>query len=154
MFDSRVDELSLSSMLEIEKQIEAHFEELEAAKSNGLQELHGLILAVNPSCKLWFDNGINAEGKVVTNPTIGYGALTLTYAKGETKPFFQIGICATSTGFSIYFIGLKDKNILKETFGHTLGKSTITGYCVKFKRLSDLNLDVLKELIQFGFSEK
>jgi hypothetical protein len=103
---------------------------------------------------LWFDNGINAAGKVVTNPTIGYGLQTLHYANGETKEFFQIGICATSTGISIYFIGLRDKNILKEKFGSSIGKATMTGYCVKYKRLTDLNIEILDKLIHFGFSTK
>jgi len=141
-------------MNDVESQIESHFNTLPESKVNELKSLHKLILEVNASAQLWFDNGINSEGKVVTNPTIGYGLQTLHYAKGETKEFFQIGICATSTGISIYLIGLKDKNILKETFSASLGKSSITGYCVKYKHLSDLNLEILNTLIQFGFSEK
>jgi hypothetical protein len=135
-----------------QSQIQSHFAQLENSKSFELQQLHNFIVLINPKCKLWFDNGINDEGKVVTNPTIGYGLQTLHYAKGETKKFFQIGICATSTGISIYLIGLKDKNILKETFSNTLGKSIITGYCVKYKRFSELNPESLTKLILFGFS--
>jgi len=141
-------------MSDVQRQIQAHFTQLEVDKSKELQQLHNLIVSLNPQCKLWFDNGINEEGKVVTNPTIGYGLQTLEYAKGNTREFFQIGICATTSGISIYLIGLKDKNILKKTFGETLGKSTITGYCVKYKRLSDLNSETLEQLIQFGFSIK
>ena len=141
-------------MLDVQSQIQSHFENLENAKSFELQQLHNLIVKINPFCKLWFDNGINDEGKVVTNPTIGYGLQTLHYAKGETKEFFQIGICATTTGISIYLIGIKDKNILKETFAPSIGKATITGYCVKYKRFSELNPESLTKLILFGFSEK
>jgi len=139
-------------MVGTEIQIEKHFAQLEEAKSKELQLLHNIILKLNPTCRLWFDNGINEEGKVVTNPTIGYGLQTLHYAKGNSKEFFQIGICATTTGLSIYLIGLKDKNILKETFSDSIGKAKITGYCVKFKRLVDLNQDILNRFIQFGFS--
>lgn len=141
-------------MSAVQSQIQSHFEKLENLKSIELQQLHKLIVTTNPTCKLWFDNGINDEGKVVTNPTIGYGLQTLHYAKGETKKFFQIGICATTTGISIYLIGLKDKNMLKETFSPSIGKATITGYCVKYKRLSELNPESLTKLILFGFSEK
>lgn len=139
-------------MVGTEIQIEKHFAQLEEAKSNELQLLHNFIVRLNPTCKLWFDNGINEEGKVVTNPTIGYGQLTLHYAKGDTKDFFQIGICATTSGISIYLIGIKDKNILKETFARSIGKATITGYRVKYKLLSELNPESLTKLIQFGFS--
>ena len=132
--------------------IELHLTNLPENKSLELRNLHNLILAIEPKCKLWFANGINEEGKVVTNPTIGYGLQTLHYAKGDPREFFQIGICATTTGISIYLIGLKDKNLLKETFSPSIGKATITGYCVKYKRLSDLNSDILTNLIQFAFS--
>ncbi len=141
-------------MLDVQSQIQSHFENLENAKSFELQQLHKFIVTINPTCKLWFDYGINDEGKVVTNPTIGYGLQTLHYAKGETKEFFQIGICATTTGISIYLIGIKDKNILKETFAPSIGKATITGYCVKYKRFSELTPESLTKLILFGFSEK
>ena len=112
-----------------------------------MRALHELILHVNPKCKLWFDNGLNEAGKPVTHPTIGYGDQVLTYANGSTKPFFQIGISATATGITIYFIGLTNKNYLKETFGTTIGKASITGYCIKFKKRADLNEAVLKKAI-------
>ena len=141
-------------MLGVKSQIQTHFAQLEVDKSKELKQLHNLIVSLNPTCKLWFDNGINDEGKVVTNPTIGYGVQTLRYAKGDTREFFQIGICATSTGISLYLIGIKDKNILKQTFAPSIGKAKITGYCLKYKSLSELNSDTLAKLIQFGFSEK
>jgi hypothetical protein len=139
-------------MKKVNSLIELHLKSLPAIKSNELRNLHNLILAIEPKCKLWFDNGINDEGKVLTNPTIGYGHQTLHYAKGDPREFFQIGICATTTGISIYLIGIRDKKNLKEAFAPSIGKATITGYCVKYKRLSDLNSDTLTKIIQFGFS--
>lgn len=138
----------------VQRSINAHFEKLESSKSDELQQLHSLILSINPACKLWFDNGINEVGKVVTNPTIGYGSLVLKYANGTSRDFFQIGICATTSGISIYLIGMQDKNAIKDLFGTALGKATITGYCVKYKRLSDLHIETLNKLIAFGFSTR
>lgn len=88
---------------------------------------------------------------MVYNPTIGYGTQNLHYANGTTKEFFQIGISPNKTGISIYFIGLKDKKYLAENFGKTIGKASITGYCIKFKTLNDLNKTVLEEALKFGF---
>lgn len=51
----------------------------------------------------------------------------------------------------MYFMGLKDTALLSANFQNALGKAKITGYCVKFKSLNDLNLDELKRLIAFGF---
>lgn len=135
----------------MEKQIAAHLASLPEPKQGDMRALHELILRINPKCKLWFDNGLNEAGKPVTHPTIGYGDQVLTYANGSTKPFFQIGISANATGITIYFIGLSNKNYLKETFGTTIGKATVTGYCFKLKKLSDLNETALKKALNLNY---
>lgn len=98
-----------------------------------------------------FFDGLNSEGKVVANPTIGYGALTKTYADGKTASQFQVGLSANSTGISVYIMGIADKTYLSTAFGLTLGKATITGYCIKFKRLQDIDLKVLEAAVDYGF---
>ena len=70
---------------------------------------------------------------------------------GKTREFFQIGISANTTGISVYVLGLKDKTYLAKTYGKTLGKASVTGYCIKFKTLKDINLDVLEAAIRHGF---
>lgn len=116
-----------------------------------MQSLHTLILQLSPKCKLWFNDGKNSEGKVVSNPNIGYGAYTIKYADGTTKEFFQIGLSANKTGISIYILGLDDKTYLAKTFGKTIGKASVTGYCIKFKTISDINLKALQSAIKHGF---
>jgi hypothetical protein len=106
---------------------------------------------MRPACELWFLDGKNSDNKVVSNPNIGYGVYTIKYADGTTKPFYQIGISANTTGISVYVMGLNDKTYLAKAYGETLGKATITGYCIKFKSLENINIDVLKAAIQFGF---
>ena len=138
--------------MNIQEQIDNYINEQSAAKKNDLLDLHQLINHIIPDCKLWFDNGINNDNKVVCNPTIGYGFQILKYADGKTKDFFQIGISANATGISIYFIGLKDKNYLVQTFGQQLGKAKITGYCIKFKTLIDINLEILQAALQYGIA--
>jgi hypothetical protein len=120
------------------------------AKRSDMQELHMLILSALPGCKVWFDDGIDDRGKIVTNPTIGYGEQTLKYADGKTKPFFQIGLSANTTGISVYIMGIADKTYLSKTYSEKLGKATVTGYCIKFKKLKDINMDVLIAAVQDG----
>lgn len=98
-------------------------------------------------------DGKDESGKVVSNPNIGYGSQTLTYADGSTKNFYQIGISGNSTGISVYIMGLKDKNYLKDNFGEDLGKASVTGYCIKFKKLKDIQVDVLKLAINYGIGQ-
>lgn len=125
------------------EQIEQNINSQAETKRKDMLLIHQNILDALPGCKLWFDEGLNEEGKAVTNPTIGYGQQTLRYAKGNTKEFFQIGHCANSTGISIYILGLKDKKHLLNTYGSTIGKASVTGYCIKFKSLKDIKLEVL-----------
>ena len=137
--------------MNVQEQIKNYIASQPEPKRSEIQELHRLTLAVSPECKLWFDDGKNSENKTVANPTIGYGFHTIKYANGATKDFFQIGISGNTTGISVYILGIKDKKYLAETFGNKLGKASVTGYCIKFKTLKDIDIDVLEDAIRFGF---
>ena len=137
--------------MNVQEQIKNYIASQPEPKRSEIQELHRLALHVMPTCKLWFDNGKNDENKTVANPTIGYGFHTLKYANGTTRDFFQIGISGNKTGISVYILGLKDKTYLAQTFGKKLGKASVTGYCIKFKTLKDINMGILEEAIRYGF---
>ena len=136
--------------MSIEEQIEAYITSQPEPKRSEMQELHTRILAALPGCKLWYDDGKNADNKTVSNPNIGYGLYTIKYADGKTRDFFQIGLSANTSGVSVYILGLTDKTYLSQTYGKDLGKASVTGYCVKFKKLKDINIDVLEAAIKDG----
>ena len=119
-------------------------------KRSDMQELHRIIQEVMPACKLWFLDGKDCENKTVSNPNIGYGRHTIKYADGKSREFYQIGISANKTGISVYILGIKDKKYLARTYGNKLGKASVSGYCIKFKTLKDINIDILKEAILYG----
>lgn len=119
-------------------------------KRDDMQELHRLIVKTMPRCKLWFLDGKNSEGKVVSNPNIGYGTQTISYANGESKEFYRIGLSANTSGISVYLLGIKDKTFLSRTFGKRIGKASVTGYCIKFKALKEIRTEVLEEAIRAG----
>lgn len=120
-------------------------------KRSEMQELHNLIIGVMPNCRLWYLDGKDEKGKIVSNPNIGYGTQIIKYADGRTREFYQIGISANTAGISVYIMGIEDKKYLAAEFGENLGKASITGYCIKFKSLKDININVLKSAIKFGF---
>src|SRR5580698_6474165 len=136
--------------MNVQEEIKKYIASQPEPKRSDMQALHQLMLQVLPKCKLWFDTGKNSENKTVSNPTIGYGSLTLKYADGKTRDFFQIGLSANTTGISVYIMGLKDKTYLAQTFGKKIGKASVTGYCIKFKTLKDINIDVLEAAIRYG----
>ena len=131
--------------------IQQYIDSQAAPKLADMQALHELILQISPNCKLWYLDGKNEEGKVVSNPNIGYGMYTINYANGTSKDFYEVGISANTTGISVYILGIEDKTFLAETYGKTIGKASITGYCIKFKALKDINIDMLKAAIQYRF---
>ncbi|HVV06787.1 MAG TPA: DUF1801 domain-containing protein [Puia sp.] len=131
----------------VQAQIKNYITSQPEPKRSDMQELHRRILQVLPGCKLWFLDGKNSENKTVSNPNIGYGSYTIKYANGETREFYQVGLSANTTGISVYIMGLKDKTYLAQTFGKRLGKASVTGYCIKFKMLKDINIDVLEAAI-------
>jgi hypothetical protein len=131
--------------------IQQYIDSQAAPKLADMQALHELILQISPNCKLWYLDGKKEEGKVVSNPNIGYGMYTINYANGTSKDFYEVGISANTTGISVYILGIDDKTFLAETYGKTIGKAIITGYCIKFKALKDINIDMLKAAIQYRF---
>ena len=136
--------------MNVQKQIEEYITSQPEPKRADMKELHTHILQVLPGCKLWFDNGKNSENKTVSNPNIGYGFYTIKYADGKTRDFFPIGLSANTTGISVYILGIKDKTYLAQTYGKELGKAKVTGYCIKFNKLKDININILEAAIRSG----
>jgi hypothetical protein len=137
----------------VKAQIKEYIASQPEAKRNDMLELHGIIQKLVPKSKLWFLDGKNEAGKVVSNPNIGYGVQTMKLAGGKTREFYQIGLSANTTGISVYILGIEDKKYLAKAFGKKLGKASVSGYCIKFKALKDINLNVLEEAIRYGVEE-
>ena len=136
--------------MNVQEQIKKYITSQPEPKRSDMQELHRSIMKVMPACKLWFLDGKDDKGKTVSNPNIGYGSYAIKYADGTTREFYQIGLSANTTGISVYILGIKDKKYLAQTYGKKLGKASVTGYCIKFKTLQDINIEILKEAIQYG----
>jgi hypothetical protein len=137
----------------VQKQIQEYIATQPESKRTEMQELHHIMLALMPGSRLWFLDGKDEKGKIVSNPNIGYGSQTIHYAKGKTREFYQIGVSANTTGISVYIMGIDDRKYLAETFGQDLGKASVTGYCIKFKTLAGINVNVLKAAIQYGIAQ-
>lgn len=137
--------------MNIQEQIDHYITSQPEPKRSDMQMLHGIIMGLKPTCKLWFLDGKNSENKTIANPNIGYGLRTIHYADGKTREFYRIGMSPNTTGISVYILGIDDKTYLAKTFGEKLGKASVTGYCIKFKALKDIHTDVLKAAIRYGF---
>ena len=134
----------------VREQIKKYIASQPEPKRGDMQELHRLTLQVLPACRLWFFDGKNSENKTIANPTIGYGLHTIEYTNGTTRESFQIGMSANTTGISVYILGIKDKTYLARTYGKKLGKASVSGYCIRFKTLKDIDIEILEAAIRYG----
>jgi hypothetical protein len=139
--------------MSIDQQIKDYFASQPEPKRADMGELHRAILGLMPKGKLWFMDGKDDSGKIVSNPNVGYGTQTLKYANGDTREFYQIGISANTTGISVYILGIEDKKYLAQAFGKDLGKAKVTGYCIKFRALRDINMETLKAAMKYGIDQ-
>lgn len=130
-------------------QIENHIAALPEPKQGEMRRLHALIVEGAPGCELWFLDGTNEEGRQIANPNIGYGRYTIRYANGTVRDWYQVGLSATKSGISVYVLDREDKAFLARTYGASIGKAKVTGYCISFKCLADVDLTVLLAAI-FG----
>ncbi len=142
----------MRSLEDARQRVEAYLAGVPEPKQADLRQLHAGMLAEFPDCRLWFNDGTNEDGKVVANPNIGYGAFTITYAEGSSREFYRIGLSANTTGISVYVLGLDDKTYLARTYGASIGKASVTGYCIKFRRLSVIDTGTLHAAIRDGMS--
>ena len=140
--------------MNFQEQINEYIASQPEPKCSELQKLHRIILEVKPACKLWFLDGKDEKGKTVSNPNIGYGSYNIKYADGSTREFYQIGLSANKTGISVYILAIDDKKYLAQTYEKDLGKASVTGYCIRFKTLTDINTEVLEAAIRFGFENQ
>ncbi len=135
-------------LMDVNQEIEQFIEALPEQKRNEVKTLRTIAEQQFPEAKRWYLDGLDSTGKVVANPSIGYGNYTMRYADGSTREFYQVGISANKAGISIYVMGLPDKKYLAEQFGTKIGKATVSGYCIKFKSIRDVDLEVIKSAMQ------
>jgi hypothetical protein len=136
--------------MNVQEQIKKYIASQPEPKRSDMQELHRITLQVLPEGRLWFFDGKNSTNQTISNPTIGYGLQTIKYANGKTREFFQIGMSANKTGISVYILGIKDKKSLARTYEKKLGKAKVSGYCIRFKSLRDVNIEILEAAIRYG----
>jgi hypothetical protein len=138
--------------MNVHTQISAYLAAQPERKRGDMQTLHDMMSRLMPDCRLWFLDGKDEGGRTISNPSIGYGLLTLRYADGRTRAFHQIGLSANTAGISVYIMGLEDKRYLAATYGDALGKARVTGYCIKFSTLRHIDLAVLEAAIRDGIA--
>ena len=102
-----------------------------------IQRLHDLVREVAPELEPTMEFGM-----------LGYGKLHYRYASGREGDWLKIGIASNKQYISLYCCAADDRGCVAERYRERLPKANIGKSCVRFKRLDDLDEDVLRQLIR------
>jgi hypothetical protein len=78
---------------------------------------------------------------------VGYGSYRYVNAGGAQVDWFVVGLAMQKSHLSLYVNAVEDGAYLVKRYADRLGKVKVGSANVTFKRLSDIELDVLLEMV-------
>ena len=111
--------------------------QVDDARRDDIRKLHELVREAAPDLEPTMDFGM-----------LGYGRFHYKYKTGREGDWMKVGIANNKRYISLYCCAIDQDGYVAERFKDRLPKADIGKSCVRFKRLSDLDEDVLRELIR------
>ncbi len=114
---------------------EEYVAQVEEPKRSEINQLRSLIQEVLPEFEPCMISGF-----------IGFGQF---HYKGKSceGEWFRVGLSANKTGISIYICAGDANGYFPEQARDRIGKASVGRSCIRFKKLSDINMDVIRELL-------
>ena len=116
---------------------EEYIAKVDDARRADIQALHDLIRAEAPEL-----------APVVSGGLLGYGPFHYRYASGREGDTTKLAVASNKQYISLYCCAADQDGYVAERFKERLPKASIGKACVRFKRLSDLDPDTLRELVR------
>jgi peptidoglycan/xylan/chitin deacetylase (PgdA/CDA1 family) len=110
---------------------------VEEPKRSEIQTLHDLIRRALPDFE-----------PVMMSGFMGYGPYHYKYPSGREGDWFKIGLAANKTGISLYICMGDTNGYFPEQAKDRLGKASVGKSCIRFKKLQDINLATVEELLE------
>jgi hypothetical protein len=79
---------------------------------------------------------------------LAYGPFHYKYKSGRQGDWFRIGLASQKAYISLYACAADERGYVAERYRKRLPKANIGKSCVRFKRLEDLDVEVVKELLR------
>ena len=111
-----------------------------------LEELDTLIQAALPDSPRCMWEGIFWGGS--EQQIIGYGNYSYQRSDKKQVEWFLVGLTRQKNYFSVYVNAVDGKIYLAELYGPRLGKAKIGKSSISFRNRDDINLDVLREMLE------
>jgi len=78
---------------------------------------------------------------------MGYGTFHYKYKSGREGDWMRLGIANNKQHISLYCCAADERGYVAERYKKRLPKANIGKSCVRFKRLSDLDEEALRDLL-------
>jgi hypothetical protein len=114
-----------------------YLEGLVEPRKSELKALDELIRKTAPSLKTEMISGF-----------LGYGKMHYKTKSGREGEWFTIGLASQKNYISLYFCAVDGKEYLAESYKKKLPKASIGKSCVRFKKLENVDLKILEEMIR------
>ena len=116
---------------------EEYIAAVEESRRDDIQALHDMVRSEAPELEPTMEFGM-----------LGYGKFHYRYKTGREGDWMKIGIANNKRSISLYCCAADDDGYVAERFRDRLPRADIGKSCVRFKRLSELDEDAVRELIR------
>ncbi len=111
-----------------------------------LDELHTLIKTALPDSDYCMWEGVFWGGS--EQRIIGYGNFFYVRSDKKKVEWFLVGLTRQKNYFSVYINAVEGRRYLTEIYKDRLGKVKTGKSSISFRNLEDVNVDVLREMIE------
>ncbi len=116
---------------------EAYIDALEEPRRSDVRALHELIRATVPELEPTMEFGIP-----------GYGAYHYRYASGREGDAAVVSLSSNKRFISLYVHSVAEGRYVAEAFAPRLPRASVGRSCIRFRRMADLDTDVVVELLR------
>lgn len=121
------------------KTVKQYMDSMSEDRREIVETIHQLIQKTAPSLKPHFAYNM-----------LGYGSFPYKNYKKENVEWPVISVANQKQYVSLYVCAVVDGKYVAESHAKELGKVSVGKSCIRFKKLSDLNLDGLKKVIKIA----
>jgi hypothetical protein len=119
--------------------VEEYLDAIPPERKELIEFLHQFIQKTAPSLEPHFAYNM-----------LGYGSFPYRNYKKELISWPVVALANQKNYVSLYVCALSDGQYVAEKFKKELGKVSVGRSCIRFKKLNDLNLPVLKKVLQMA----
>lgn len=119
--------------------IEEYLMAIPTDRQKDIYFLHDFIQKTLPDCKPYFASNM-----------IGYGVFYYLDSKKQKRDWPIIALANQKNYISLYICSTDGKKYVAEKYEKKLGKVSVGRSCIRFKKIEDVNLDILATILKIA----